>query len=181
MFLSCIHLERLLFTGYAAGSSWSHNGSGSNYICLHQTPEYDRPVSGFNIGRGIVEGVEYKIYDFPPFAAQHNHDARCAVCRVTLRGSMIMIPARMTCPVGWTREYNGYLMSARWDQKRTTDFICLDRNPEVVGGTHEDESGSIMYPVEVRCLNPDPNVYTGGLPCDTFPEGNELSCVVCTK
>ena len=71
-------------------------------------------------------------------------------------------------------------MSNRWDAKRT-EFICLDRNPEVVAGTHESEDGSTIFPVEVRCLNPDPDYYRGGLPCDKFPEGNELSCVVCTK
>ena len=130
-------------------------------------PEYDRPVSGVDSGRAHVDGIEYEIYNFPPFAPQHYHDVPCAVCRVTLRGTMIMMPARMMCPSGWTREYNGYLMSARWDQKRT-EFICLDRNPEVVGGTHQKESGSVITPVEVRCFNPDPDSYSGGLPCDKF-------------
>ena len=91
-----------------------------------------------------------------------------------------MIPARVTCPSGWTLEYNGYLMSADRNNKRT-EFICFDRNSEVVGGTHEREAGSTIYPVEVRCLDPNPDSYTGGLPCDKFPDGNELSCAVCTK
>ena len=97
----------------------------------------------------------------------------CAVCRVALRGSMIMIPARMTCPSGWTREYFGYLMSTRHDLRRT-EFICFDRNLEAVGGTHESEAGSVIFPVEVRCLDPDPDSYRGGLPCDKFPEGKRV-------
>ena len=169
-----------MYTGYSGGTHWSHNGSGSNYLCLHQTPEYDRPVSGSNSARARVYGVEYKIFDFPPFGSQHNHDAPCAVCRVALRGTMVMIPGRMTCPSGWTREYYGYLMSARYSYKRT-EFICFDRNPEVVGGTHDNQAGSTIYPVEVQCRSPDPDNYAGGLPCDMFPTGNELSCVVCTK
>ena len=91
-----------------------------------------------------------------------------------------MIPARITCPSGWTREYYGYLMSTKYSAKRT-EFICFDRNPEAVGGTHENEDGSTIYPVEVRCLNPDPDNNRGGLTCDKFPNGNELPCVVCTK
>ena len=166
-----------MYTGYAGGTHSKTNGSGSNYLCLHQTPEYDRIVSGFH-KRARVAGVEYEIYNFPPFAPQHNYDAPCAVCRVTLRGTMIMIPARMTCPIGWTREYYGYLMSAYWNDKRT-EFICFDGNLKVVEGTHKDESGSELYPVEVRCRDPDPK--KGGLPCEKFPNGYELSCVVCTK
>ena len=71
-------------------------------------------------------------------------------------------------------------MSADRIDKRT-EFICFDRNLEVVEGTHEWKSGSVIYPVEVRCRDPDPDSHTGGLPCDKFPNGNELSCVVCTK
>ena len=71
-------------------------------------------------------------------------------------------------------------MSAKWNEQRT-EFICFDRNPEVVGGTLTKQSGTVIYPVEVCCLNPDPNIGNGGLPCDKFPNGNELSCVVCTK
>ena len=91
-----------------------------------------------------------------------------------------MIPARMTCPTGWTREYFGYLMSALSSYKRT-EFICFDHNLEVVAGAHDNEDGSAIYPVEVRCRDPAPIPSNGGLPCGKFPDGNELSCVVCTK
>ena len=72
-------------------------------------------------------------------------------------------------------------MSSRADHTRNTEFICFERNSEVVEGTHETESGSTIFPVEVRCLNHDSDIYVGVLPCDKFPAGNELSCVVCTK
>ena len=169
-----------MYSGYAGGTHWSDNGGGSNYLCLHETPEYDRPVSGLDNARAYVDSVEYEISNFPPLSSQNYHDAPCAVCRVALRGTMIMIPARMTCPSGWTREYSGYLMSNKWDYKRT-EFICADRNAEVIGETDEKESGSILQLVEFRCHNPDPDFYTGGLPCDKYPSGHEVSCVVCTK
>ena len=169
-----------VYAGYAGGTFWNSDGSGSNYLCLHQEPEYDKLTPGRDGARAIVDSVEYEIYDFTPFGSQHNHDAPCAVCRVTLRGTMIMIPARMSCSTGWTREYFGYLMSARSNYKRT-EFICFDRNPEAVVGSQYNEAGSAIFPVEVRCRDPDPDSFTGGLPCDKFPTGNELSCVVCTK
>ena len=71
-------------------------------------------------------------------------------------------------------------MSAKWDYQRT-DFIFFDRNSELVGGTHEKQSGSVICTVEVRCLDPNPDIGSGGLLCDKFPKGNELSCVACTK
>ena len=36
--------------------------------------------------------------------AQHN--APCAVCNVPDKSTTIMIPARLDCPTGWTREYS---------------------------------------------------------------------------
>ena len=38
-----------------------------------------------------------------------------------------MIPAKMSCPSGWTREY--YLMSEYIGHRRT-EYICVDSNME---------------------------------------------------
>ena len=90
-----------------------------------------------------------------------------------------MIPARMTCPSGWTREYYGYLMSEHYDKGHfRTEFICFDRNSEGIPGSEEDENGSTVYPVEAACQTVG---QTGGLPCNIYSEGYELTCAVCTK
>jgi hypothetical protein len=34
---------------------------------------------------------------------REQHDAPCAVCYIPTRHSVIMIPAKTSCPSGWTR------------------------------------------------------------------------------
>ena len=40
-----------------------------------------------------------------------DHNAPCAVCYASTRVAVFMLPARTSCPTGWTREDYGYLMS----------------------------------------------------------------------
>jgi hypothetical protein len=41
----------------------------------------------------------------------NNYNVPCAVCYVSTRTSVLMIPAKTQCPSSWTREYYGYLTS----------------------------------------------------------------------
>ena len=59
---------------------------------------------------GYVYGAEYETRD-GPLSAFNNHNVPCAVCYVSTRGTVLMIPAKPTCPSSWTQEYNGYLMA----------------------------------------------------------------------
>ena len=102
----------------------------------------------------------------------YNHDAPCAVCFVKSRDSMLMMPARNDCPSGWTKEYHGYLMTAYHGDKHSSEFICVDDNPEYVRGSKQDQDGALLYPVEGVC---------GSLPCLPYVAGRELTCAVCTK
>ena len=88
------------------------------------------------------------------------------------RGSMLMMPARNDCPSGWTEEYKGYLMTAYHGHQHSTDFICVDGDPEYVPGSHANKNGALLYPVEGVC---------GSLPCLPYVSGRELTCAVCTK
>ena len=45
----------------------------------------------------------------------------------------IMIPAQRSCPSGWTKEYEGYLMSTYAQENKAT-FECIDEKPEYVEG-----------------------------------------------
>jgi len=84
-----------------------------------------------------------------------------------------MVPARTQCPVGWAKEYGGYLVSEQSqhiDRKRSS-YTCWDEAPEISdGGAHQDQA--VIYPVEVTC---------GSLPCAKFITGREATCVVCSK
>ncbi len=56
----------------------------------------------------------------------------------------------------------------------STEFVCVDRNPEVLSGSIADNNGALFFPVEGRCDD-------GNLPCAPYINGAELTCVVCTK
>jgi len=87
-----------------------------------------------------------------------------------------MIPARSSCPVGWTLEYAGYVMSQHSlpvtaTVRHSTTYICVDGAPEVADGTSFlDQSGLLV--VKLGC---------GTLPCSKYHDGWEVSCVVCSK
>ena len=82
-----------------------------------------------------------------------------------------MIPARLTCPSSWTREYYGYLMTERSSHHRTM-FECVDQNPESVPGSVANRDGASFYHTEVKC---------NGIPCPPYDTQKEVTCVVCTS
>ena len=157
-----------------AGSHYSHSGGGSNYLCLPLNPIYEK-LTGGNQGSSYIYGSEYEVSNQKQIFKNsnlHNHDAPCAVCHTSSRGSHMMIPARNVCPSGWTMEYKGYLMSEHHGHKGRTQFICVDGNAEATFGSHVDKNGALLYFVEGSC---------GSLPCPPYVQGYELTCVVCTK
>ena len=160
--------------GIIGGEHYNHHGGGANYLCLPHNPKYDKYKNGHQ-NAGYVYGTEYEVnsYNGVPFKRNlHDHEAPCVVCYVKSRGSMLMMPARNDCPSGWTEEYHGYLMTAHHGHKHSSDFICVDGDPEYVPGTHADRNGALLYAVEGVC---------GALPCLPYVSGRELTCAVCTK
>ena len=162
------------FTGYTASSYYSHSGGGSNYICLHRQPEWGRYTNGFQ-SYGNMHGTEYQIYTNNPFSksrqALENQKAPCAAC-YTLKSATIMIPARTTCPDGWSKEYGGYIMAEAYMHKGRTTFVCVDGDLEVREGGGTNTNGALFFNTEVHCLS---------LPCPPYVSGRELTCVVCSK
>ena len=102
----------------------------------------------------------------------------CAVCATTARGMQLMIPARVSCPDdSWTREYYGYLMTQSTSTTGTfyrTEYICVDREAEVISGTAIDRNGALLYHVRAALCG------TEYLPC-TYDPQKEITCVVCSK
>ena len=86
-----------------------------------------------------------------------------------------MIPARKNCPHSWRKEYSGYLMAERSHKTHSsTEFVCVDEYSTIVSGRKTTSYGALFWPVESKCSR-------GQLPCDSYKEGAELMCVVCTK
>ena len=113
-----------------------------------------------------LHGVEYE----GPLQGNQDHNVPCAVCHVTTRSAVLLLPAKYSCPTTWTREYYGYLMSEHRTHKRS-NFICVDEDMEPLSGSSANTNGALMYHVEANC---------NGLPCGPYNH-KELNCVVCTK
>jgi len=71
-------------------------------------PEYNK-VSGTNHPNSAkLRGVEYESRSlgiYPGTAQDQN--APCARCYAKNKSSVMMIPAKRTCPDTWTKEYEG--------------------------------------------------------------------------
>ena len=161
---------QLVYAGRAAGSWWKHKGGGANYLCLPNDPSYLQYTSGHQTERGYIYGTEYETRD-GPLSAFHDHNVPCAVCYVSTRGTVLMIPAKTTCPSSWTQEYNGYLMTERYQNYRSM-HECVDQNPDTVRGGTGSIDGALFYHVEATCH---------GIACPPYTAGRELACAVCTK
>ena len=158
----------LVYAGWAAGSHYTHNGGGANYLCVSKTPEWLRYKAG-NDNRGLLYGAEYEAVAGQPYHPMHDQNVPCAVCH--LPRTVLMIPGIYQCPTGWTREYYGYLVSSHYSHKRS-QYVCMDESPEYVAGGQTNQNGALFYHVEPRC---------GAMSCPPYEAPKELTCVVCSK
>ena len=163
---SCPGDSRLVYNGRAAGSFYSHTGSGGNHVCMPDTPEYSLPTRpGFD-KHGVIYGTEYQT----PLNGVHDLNVPCAVC-LAPRAVVMMLPAKTTCPSSWTTEYTGYLMSAHHRHQKST-YQCVDKDQMSLPGHHGNEDGALFYHVEADC--------GFGLLCPPYVEEKELTCAICT-
>jgi len=173
--------------GYGAGPRYNKGGSGSNFLCLPEDPQWKTFLDGYSSVAGEISGFSYEIfnsavsYQNSPFSESNSdgplafRPAPCAVCYVASRSTVLMIPARIQCPDDWTMEYAGYLVSdfTQNSDKKRSSYICLDEAPEVADNkTVQGKWHGVIYPVEVTC---------GTVPCSSYINGRELACVVCSK
>ena len=171
----CPSTAQLVYSGRAGGPWFSHSGGGSNPQCLPLDPNFLTPISGIQTHRGYMYGAEYEtLTDSSSHVhGRHSFEVPCAVCHVSNRNSVYMVPAKYTCPSGWTREFYGYLMSEyNGINHHRTQYVCMDTTLKPVPGTSANLDGFVFYFVEGRC---------GALPCPPYDNTKELSCAVCTK
>ena len=171
----CPSTAQLVYSGRTGGPHWNQAGGGSNPQCLPLDPNFLTPISGTREWRGLMYGAEYETYtdSNSHVHGRHQHDVPCAVCHVSNRTAVYMVPAKYTCPTGWTREYYGYLMSSsHFNNRHRTQFTCIDYTLKSVVGSSAGQHGLLFFFVEGRC---------GSLPCPPYDNTKELSCAVCTK
>ena len=153
----------LVYTGRAGGTHYNEQGGAANYLCLPMDPEYN--LTSRADRTSPVWGAEYHTH------GSYDNDAPCAVCHVTTRETVLMIPAKISCPTSWTNEYDGYLMSGYIRHYRTM-FVCVDRAQESIPETGANIDGVLFHQAEADCTN---------LPCPPYNNEQQLNCVVCTK
>ncbi len=168
---TCPQLEgtELVYSGIAGGTLQTQKGGGANYLCMPKDPEYSSTLTyrGGVDGQATIYGAEYQ----NPLQGSNNYNVPCAVCYVSTRPTVIMIPAKASCPSSWTREYYGYIMADHIAHHRRM-FECVDRDQEVFPASQTNTDGALFYHVEASC---------NGLPCNRYDPNKELNCVVCTK
>ena len=171
----CPSTAQLVYSGRAGGPFYNKPGGGSNPQCLPLDPNFLTPINGNQVYRALIYGAEYETLTD---SSSHVHGCQnfnvpCAVCHVSNRTAVYMVPAKYTCPIGWTREYYGYLMAEYTGETRhRTQYTCMAVTLQPVPGTSANHDGLVLYFVEGRC---------GSLPCPPYDNTKELSCAVCTK
>ena len=169
----CPSTAQLVYSGRAGGSYFTHGG-GSNPQCLPLDPNFLTSIIGTQ-HRALMYGAEYETNtDSNSYAhGRQDTDVPCAVCHVSNRTAVYMVPAKYTCPTGWTNEYYGYLMAGYHSGRyHRIQFTCMDIAFKPVTGSSANKDGLTFYFVEGRC---------GSLPCPPYDNARELSCAVCTK
>ena len=165
---TCPYGADTIYSGVVAGSWYDHPGAAVDPLCLPPDPQYLNYQSG-NQHYAILYGAEYEINGGSPINQANDRNPPCALCQVTGRTNKIMIPSRYDCPIGWRREYYGYLMAGRYTHKAATQYTCVDISVEQIPGSGTSTNGYLFYTVEAHCNQ--------HIPCSD----KELTCVVCTK
>ena len=159
---------QLVYSGRAGGTYFNNQGGAADKICLPEDPDY-LTASPDSAQASQIWGAEY---EFDSLRSDiRNYNVPCAVCHVSSRSSVLMIPAKTQCPSSWTREYFGYLTAER-DTYHRSSFECVDNSPEVIPGSSSHLNGALFYYTEATC---------NGLDCPPYQRNRILSCTVCTK
>ena len=164
----------MAYSGRMGGSHHAHNGGGGNFLCMpEEDPEYLIYTPGIG-DLSYVFGTEiYSPGTGSPFHRLSRDNVPCSLCYTPSRTTIAMIPAKITCPTGWRKEYAGYIMTGYHGAagSRTT-FECIDEDAEAVPGLGVANHASVLHFVEAHC---------NGMPCPPYDPEKELTCVVCTK
>ena len=164
---TCPYGAGTVYHGAAAGGHYSHSGSPANMMCLPPNPKRfpDNPSQS---GYYYAYGVEYQV------SGQLNHaDERnmpCAVCEVTGKSTLLMIPSHYQCPTGWRMEYNGYIMAGRHSHAGSSMYNCIDKHLQQISGSGSDNGGHQLY-----------TIYASSSQFLPYDSGYAMTCVVCTK
>ena len=179
---SCPEGSSLLYTGRVGGTYYKNSGGAANYLCLPDNPEYSTEAMRKPVSKNSqVHGAEYELENVDLFniPGNNDHTVPCSLCHAKERSTVIMIPAKLTCPDStWTLEYTGIIMSASTYyqyQNYRSMYECMDRRAESLPGNRSTSNmnGAGFHYASVFCHT--------FLHCPPYKENIALSCVVCSK
>ncbi|VDI84112.1 Hypothetical predicted protein [Mytilus galloprovincialis] len=164
-----------IYSGQVGGGHQTHSGASVNYICLPNNPDVAHPLKSHD-HYGYLYEAEFEVFDFnQPQGIRSGigqHEVACSACLTKGKLSSILIPGKKTCYNGWTKEYEGILMSGYHGHAVASEFVCVDRDTEAIAGGSKNENGRLFYPVKTRC---------GSLKCPPYAADTEVLCFVCSK
>ncbi|XP_046353840.2 uncharacterized protein LOC124133451 [Haliotis rufescens] len=159
----------LAYSGFTVGGHHSHAGAGSNILCTHPEPQFEKTFARNTSSYNFLYGAEYEQIWRSDLADQ---DPPCAVCRSATRTSAILVPGRHECMEGWNTEYWGFLVGPKHDDAGNSEYICLDSDPKSIEGGYASHDGRLLFNVEYQC---------GSLPCPPYKNTYFVPCALCTK
>ena len=148
-------------------------GPVTHIACLPETPQYlSQDTSATYIS--TIYGMEFETFGTsPPLKDLVQTNMPCAVCYIATRSTILTIPARYTCPTGFTREYYGYMMTElNRASRHRKDTICVDKDTVVIPGSAANTNPSVVYLMQASC---------NGLRCPPYVPKKALTCAVCSK
>ncbi|XP_065193213.1 uncharacterized protein LOC135824407 [Sycon ciliatum] len=169
---TCSPGSNLVYSGFVGGTWYTVKGGAAQYLCMPMEPEYSEYIPKTQ-SNSILQTAELQTpsKSIPAFHSLHQNTPVCALCQASGRSAQFMFPGRLTCPGGWNKEYDGYLMTAKYDHRRT-EYICMDKQPEVMEDTSKNVNGALLYFVETNSKTDVPDTYVGE---------KELTCSVCSR
>ena len=81
-----------------------------------------------------------------------------------------MVPGTRSCPSGWSKAYDGFIMGNWHTHVNSNEAICVDQNP-LAYGNNGNQNGGLLYTVEF-------DQGSGAVP---YTNQREVTCAVCTR
>ena len=169
--LRCRTGVQMIYSGLVGGGHYNQKGNIARYLCLPRNPQYLSTESPF--AASYIYGAEYETGNKVFGKTTQDYNVPCAVCLSPRKGAKLVIPARVSCPSGWTEEYYGYYMSSYHGHSLNVNPECVDHVPDVINGSEANTNGILFYFMQVTCGS--------GLPCGPYISDRAITCVVCTK
>ena len=173
---TCPTAASLLYVGRASGAAHNEAGSGTNYVCLHETPVYSTTATTSQAGARLYR-AEYETTSAGLYFlwVLQNKDVPCAVCQTTGGLAVMTQHGSSSCPTGWSTEYSGYTMSGPHNTGYRHEYTCVDGEAEAAADSVDTRNTKYapMSPVEL--------MQEAGNKQQGYTGYEEVTCAVCSK